>query len=98
VEEVPLLQKLDTKFVKQGLTIVGVSMDTELKPVQELVAQKSIHWQQVCDGKGFDGELAKLFNVQGTPTHYLLDRKGRIVGKKLSNEELSEVIARNLRP
>jgi peroxiredoxin len=97
VEEVPLLQKLDTKFAKQGLAIVGVSMDTELKPVQELVAQKGIQWQQVCDAKGFDGELPKLFNVQGTPTHYVLDRKGKIAGKRLSNEELSEVIAQSLK-
>jgi peroxiredoxin len=97
VEEVPLLKKLATKFAKQGLAIVGVSMDTELKPVQEMVTQKSIQWQQLCDTKGFDGELPKLFNVQGTPAHYVLDRKGKIAGKKLSNEELSEVIAQSLR-
>jgi hypothetical protein len=72
-------------------------MDTELKRVQDLVAEKSIPWQQICDGKAFDGELPKLFNVQGTPTHYILDRNGNIAGKKFSdNEELSKVIAQNL--
>jgi hypothetical protein len=71
-------------------------MDTELKPVQEMVAQKNMNWPQVCDGKGFDGELPKLFNIQGTPTYYLLDRKGHIAGKKLPHKELSEVIAQSL--
>ena len=71
-------------------------MDTELKPVQEMVAQKRMQWQQVCDGKGLDGELPKLFNVEGTPTHYVLDRKGTIAAKKLSSQELSQVIAQSL--
>ena len=97
MEEVPLLKKLDTKFAKQGLVIVGLSMDTEVKSVQEIVAQKSIKWQQICDGKGFEGDLPKLFNVQGTPTHYVLNRNGNIAGKRLSNEELSQVITQSLR-
>ncbi|PYV40763.1 MAG: hypothetical protein DMG06_19250 [Acidobacteria bacterium] len=91
------MKKLDKKFAKQGLVIVGLSMNTELKPVQEMVAQKSIKWQQVCDGKGFDGELPKLFNVQGTPADYVLDRNGKIAGKRLSHEELSRVISQTLR-
>jgi hypothetical protein len=46
-----------------------------------MVRQKAIDWPQICDGKGFDSEVAKRFNVHGTPRFYLLDRAGKIAAK-----------------
>jgi hypothetical protein len=42
------------------------------------------------------GELPKLFNIQETPTYYILNRKGHIAGRKLSQKDLSEVIGQSL--
>lgn len=42
------------------------------------------------DGK--DGQIAKLFNVQGTPTYYVLDRAGKIAAKAVPGAKLKEVI------
>jgi hypothetical protein len=70
--------------------VVGISLDEDLKPVQEMVTSKGISWPQVWDG---DETLRKLFNVKGTPTYYLLDRDGKIAAKDLpSFKKLSGAI------
>jgi arsenite methyltransferase len=44
----------------------------------------------VRDGK--DGQIAKLFNVQGTPTYYVLDRTGKIAAKAVPGAKLKDTI------
>ena len=46
-----------------------------------MVRLKAIDWPQICDGQGFDSDLAKRFNVRGTPRFYLIDRNGTIAAK-----------------
>ena len=57
--------------------------------------KRSLAWPQVRDGK--DGQIAKLFNAQGTPTYYLLDREGKIAAKSVPGAKLKEVIAELLK-
>lgn len=88
--EVPLLIEFLAQHKDQGIVVIGISLDEELKPLQEMVTVKSISWPQVWDG---DSTLRKLYNVKGTPTYYLLDRDGKIVGKNLpSFKKLSSAI------
>ncbi len=51
----------------------------------------ALMWSQVRDGK--DGQIARLFNVQGTPTYFVLDREGKIAAKSVAGAKLKEVIA-----
>src|SRR5262249_60592707 len=83
------------KHKDQGLAIIGVSLDEEAKAFQEAVNRRSLAWPQVRDGK--DGQIAKLFNAQGTPTYYLLDREGKIAAKSVPEAKLKEVIAELLK-
>ena len=88
--EVPLLKELYAQYKDQGVVVVGISLDEDVKPVQEMVASKGMSWPQVSDG---DETLRKLFNVKGTPTYYLLDRDGKIAAKNLpSFKKLSAAI------
>jgi len=89
VEEVPLLKELYAKYLDQGVAVVGVSLDDELKPLQEMVANKGMSWPQIHDA---DQSLVKLFNVRGTPTYYLLDREGKIVAKDIPMKKLGGAI------
>jgi peroxiredoxin len=82
VGEVPLLKELYEQRKDQGVVVVGISLDEELKPLQEMVSSKEISWPQVWDS---DETVRKLFNVKGTPSYYVLDREGKIVGKDLSS-------------
>ena len=78
--EVPLLKELYERYKDQGVVVVGISLDEDVKLVQEMVASKGISWPQVSDA---DKTVRKLYNVKGTPSYYLLDRDGNIVGKDL---------------
>lgn len=64
------------------MVVVGISLDEDVKLVQEMIATKGITWPQVSDA---DKTVRKLYNVKGTPSYYLLDRDGKIVGKDLSS-------------
>lgn len=61
--------------------LLGVSLDTDLKVLRKMVGGRGITWPQICDGRGFESELAKLFNVHGTPKFFLLDRNGAIAAR-----------------
>jgi peroxiredoxin len=89
VGEVPLLKELYAQYVTQGVVVVGISLDEELKPLQEMVASKGMLWPQIHDA---DNSLVKLFNVKGTPTYFLIDREGKIAAKDIPIKKLSSAI------
>jgi peroxiredoxin len=89
VGEVPLLKELYAQYQEQGVVVVGISLDEELTPVQEMVAAKGMSWLQIHDA---DKTLMKLFNVKGTPTYYLFDREGKIAAKDIPMKRLRDAI------
>lgn len=87
--ESPLLKELYAQYKDQGVAVVGVALDEDIKPVQEMVTSKGMSWPQVSDA---DKKIRKLFNVKGTPTYYLLDRDGKIAAKDIPFKKLSDAI------
>ena len=87
--EVPLLKELYAKYLDQGVVVVGISLDEELKPLREMVSSKGMLWPQIHDA---DQSLVKLFNVKGTPTYYLIDREGKIAAKDIPIKRLGSAI------
>ncbi len=51
----------------------------------------AVTWPQIRDGK--DGQIAKLFNVQGTPASFIINREGKIAAKGTPATKLNEVLA-----
>ena len=100
--EVPLLKQLYWKYQDRGLNIVGVSLDENKTDVDKFVAQKSVFWPEICDGKAETGEIPKLYNVQGTPDLFVIDRAGniavRVQSAKLLDPHLTEVVAADAFP
>lgn len=76
--------------------MVSIALDEEVAPVEEMVAAKGMHWPQIAQGEGFDTEIVRDFNVRGTPTYFLLDRRGRIAARDLTGDELEEAVRRSL--
>ena len=68
---------------------MGISLDEELKPLQEMVKSKDMSWPQIHDA---DDSLVKLFNVKGTPTYFLIDREGKIAAKDIPIKKLAGAI------
>jgi thiol-disulfide isomerase/thioredoxin len=78
VEEVPSLVETYGKFKDKGFEIVGISLDQDKSALEKFTAENKMTWPQFFDGKGWDNELAKRFNIQSVPTMWLLDREGKL--------------------
>lgn len=94
MEESPLLKELYAQYKDKGVAVVSISLDEDIKPVQEMVTSKGMSWPQVSDA---DEKIRKLFNVRGTPTYYLLDRDGKIAAKDIPFEKLNDAISELLK-
>ena len=75
---------------EQGLAIIGISIDEDARAFQGAVSKHGLIWPQIRDGK--DGQIAKLFNVQGTPASFVINREGRIAAKGVPGAKLKEVV------
>lgn len=91
MEEVPLLKALHEKYTPDAV-IIGISVDTNVAPVDRVVKEKGMTWPVLADGKGFDGPNVKAYNVQGTPDLFVLDRAGRILTKLTSAKPLEATL------
>jgi thiol-disulfide isomerase/thioredoxin len=78
VEEVPGVVEANEKFKDRGFEIVGISLDQDKAALEKFIAENKMTWPQFFDGKGWDNELAKRFNIQSVPTMWLLDREGKL--------------------
>lgn len=92
--EAPLLKEIYAQYKDQGVTVVGISLDEDITPVQEMMTSKGMSWSQLSDA---DKKIRKLFNVKGTPTYYLLDRDGIIAAKDIPFQKLSDAISELLK-
>jgi predicted methyltransferase len=90
------------KYQDRGLNLVGVALDEKPATVESFVSQKGIFWPEICDGKAEAGEIPKLYNVNGTPDLYVIDRAGSIAARvssaKLLDRHLAEVVATDAFP
>ncbi len=91
--EVPLLKQLYWKYQESGVILIGVSLDEEKAKVDRFVSQKGIFWPEICDGKAEAGEIAKLYNAQGTPDLFVIDRAGNIAARVQSAKQLDVQLA-----
>ena len=91
--EIPRLRSVDERYAKAGLVVLGVSLDEmSSRQLRGWLRRQEIHWPQIHDRRGFDGELARRFAVDAIPSNFLFDREGRMIGKDLSGERLQAVL------
>jgi thiol-disulfide isomerase/thioredoxin len=79
-EETPHLVDLQNKYGKQGLQIIGVSMDDGPEPVREFYQRFHMNYPVVM-GTARVGEL--YGGVLGLPIAFVIARDGRIYAKHI---------------
>jgi thiol-disulfide isomerase/thioredoxin len=86
--EIPGFIELQKKYAKDGLVIVGISVDQGgAEVVKKFVAQNKIDYPIVLA----DGGVADAFGgVEGIPTTFVIDRTGKIQLKEVGFTEASE--------
>ena len=86
--EIPGYADLQRKYAKDGLVVVGVSLD-QAGPgvVEEFVKKFSVNYQMVMG----DAEVQTAFGgMDAIPTTFLIDRTGMIRDKKVGAEPVAE--------
>jgi peroxiredoxin len=80
-EEMPSLEVLHRQFKGDNFVLLTISVDYEgLKPVQEFLSKQHYTFPVLLDP---NGETLDLFEVKGIPTTFIIDKRGRVIGRAI---------------
>ncbi len=82
------IMRLYNKFKERGFDIYALAMENDKTEWVDAIKNQQLTWTNVSDLAGWDSEGARAYNVNGTPSIYLLDEEGRIIARNLNSEEL----------
>ena len=82
IAEMPIVKKVYDTYKDQGFDIIGVSLDTEEKPLQDYLKKNNIQWRQIFSGQGWDSPLAKQYDIHTLPAPWLIDRDGTLISRE----------------
>ncbi|MFH1005347.1 MAG: TlpA disulfide reductase family protein [Bacteroidota bacterium] len=89
----PFVVKIYNKYKDKGFDIFSVSLDLNKKAWIEAIAKDKLSWKNhVSDLKQWNSPITKLYDFNAIPFTCLIDREGKIVGKKLRGPSLEEKI------
>jgi len=74
-QELPVLQRLQTKYAKHGLVVIAISVDSDADKVRAFVKRMGLSLRVIHDA---DHALAERYGPTKMPSSYLVDREGRV--------------------
>ncbi|MEP7011836.1 MAG: TlpA disulfide reductase family protein [Acidobacteriota bacterium] len=72
----PEVEAITKRHAADPFARISISADSTEEPLRKFLAEHPPMSHQIWDGKG---KLSALFNVQGLPTHLLIDPAGQVV-------------------
>jgi thiol-disulfide isomerase/thioredoxin len=89
--ENPNVVNLYNKYAKDGFTVYSVSLDKNPASWQKAILDDGLIWpNHVSDLKQWQTEATKIYGFNGIPYTVLIDKEGKIIGKKLRGVALDE--------
>ena len=82
------LARLYEVYHSRGLEIFSISLDEDMVTLSKYLDENPVRWTVAADHKGWRSPILSRFNILGTPTLYLLDSSGLIMGRDYGGEEL----------
>lgn len=76
------------KFHDKNFTILSISLDQAKPAWLNAIQMDGLNWSHVSDLKGWNNEVAALFQVRSIPQNLLIDPEGKIIAKNLRGEVL----------
>ena len=92
LSEIPRLKALSSAY--RDLQIISVALQGDGEAVTQFIQEQEMAWPQIVERAEFESELARLYNVAGIPSSYLIGPDGTIVAKHLRGEELEQELRR----
>ena len=92
-KENPHVVAMYGKYKDKGFEIYSVSLDKDRESWLKAIAKDNLTWpNHVSDLKYWKSEGAAAYGVTAIPFTVLVDKKGKIVAKKLRGEELENKV------
>jgi thiol-disulfide isomerase/thioredoxin len=90
-EETPKLVELynEKKF---DVEVYAVSLDSSMAKMRDLIATLDLKWVTVNGPRSYVGPIHDLYDINTTPSLYILDNKRRIIAKKIGVEQVEEFL------
>ncbi|RMH20826.1 MAG: TlpA family protein disulfide reductase, partial [Gammaproteobacteria bacterium] len=83
-EEMPDMQALWQRYKEQGFSLLAVNIEMDnQKQVKKFVNRYALTFPILLDPKA---TVRKRYEIEGLPTSYLIDRRGRFLGKIVGNQ------------
>lgn len=81
-------------YKKQGLEIIGFSLDTDAERWKKAVEKDNTGWLQISDLKAGHSPVAQYFNLDALPANVVVDRNGVIVAQNIYGEALDRLLSK----
>ena len=99
--EMPNVVAAYNKYHARGFDILGISLDNKdtFKNLTKVTSEQNMPWQQVCDQKFWDAEIAKKYYIDSIPHAFLIDGDtGTILaeGESIRGDQLAPAIEKAL--
>jgi peroxiredoxin len=94
--ENPNVVKAYQTYKGRNFTILGISLDKDKTAWAQAVKQDGLTWAQAGELKDFEGETARLYQIEAIPSSFLLDPSGKIIARDLRGQELDAFLNKTL--
>lgn len=94
----PHMKVIYEKFKDKGFTILQYSVDVKKdeRKWKDAIVKDGLNWPQASDLSTGKAPVAQLYGVQPIPDSFLISPDGTILGRRLSHQELEDLLAKNL--
>jgi peroxiredoxin len=93
LSELSKLAALYPKLAGSELEYYQVSLDRSRESWLKILNEKNMRGIHVSDLKYWDSPVAALYHIEQLPVVYLIDKKGVIMGRNISADELPGLLA-----
>lgn len=92
-QENPNVVRVYQKYKDKGFEILSVSLDNKKDRWLQAIEKDGLDWLHVSDLKGWQNEVAQMYDVHSIPQTILLDPEGKILARNLRGPSLEQKLA-----
>ncbi len=86
--DIAQLKELQAKYGKDGLALVGISLDSESEELVDYLKRNRLPWPQLYEPGGLDSRYANELGILTLPTMILIDDAGKVVNRGIHITEV----------
>ncbi len=95
-KEMPHIMDVSRKYKSKGLEVVGISLDHKRSELEKFIQENQLPWRQICDEKGWNGNLVRQYGVRSIPFSVLIGRDGKVAALNMSRLQFEAAVASEL--